>query len=61
MSNGDAKFKIDFDSFAKQRSQGSGEEYVDFDESWKPTIDTPKYGIHYENPSRKSVRNMLNA
>ena len=61
MSNGDAKFKADFDSFAKQRSKGSGEEYVDFDESWKPTVDTPKYGIHYENPSIKSVKNILNA
>lgn len=61
MSNGDVKFKADFDSFAKQRSQGSGEEYVDFDESWKPTVDTPKYGIHYENPSLKSVKHILNA
>lgn len=60
MADGDEQFKKDFDSFAKQRSVGSGEEFVDRDLAWKPRIDTPKYGIHFANPSVGEVKDILN-
>lgn len=60
MGGNDEQFHKDFDSFAEQRSVGSGEEYVEHDASWKPRIDTPKYGVHFANPSAGELKDILN-
>lgn len=60
MSDGSDKFKKDMESFDLQRSVGSGEEFVEHEASLKPRIGTPKYGIHYANPSVRELQDILN-
>ena len=60
MGEEESIFHKDFDSFAEQRSVGSGEEFYDHDPSWKPRVNTPKYGVHFANPSPSEIKDILN-